>query len=90
MQLYADDTVLYYFSSSIDAIQDSLNTDLIAIAEWLNVNKLTLNLEKSKFMLFGGERNKKKTSEDHLFKLCRAKSTRLNHSHSWGLLSRPI
>ena len=33
VQLYADDTVLYYFSSFIDAIKDSLNTDLIAIAE---------------------------------------------------------
>ena len=82
MQLYADDTVLYYFSSFIDAIKDSLNTNLIAIGEWLNANKLALNLEKSKFMLFGGERKLKNIRRPAIQVICLAKSTRLNHCHT--------
>jgi hypothetical protein len=52
-------------------------------------NKLTLNLEKSKFMLFGSEK-KLKTSKDHLFKLCLTESTWLNHFHTWESPSPPI
>ena len=43
ISLYADDTVLYCFSSSI--------SDLIMIANWLNHNKLSLNLDKSRCIL---------------------------------------
>ena len=76
MQIYADDTVLYCFSSSIETIQDSLNTDLMAIAEWLNANKLTLNLEKSKFMLFGSEKKLRllHMMETHFTKMLAARS----------------
>ncbi len=87
MQVYADDTVLYCFSSSIETIQDSLNTDLMAIAEWLNANKLTLNLEKSKFMLFGSEKKLKSVQRPQVMS---NKSTWLNHFHTWESPSPPI
>ena len=51
--LYADDTVIYFYSSSSQELSDNLDRDLLAIAKWLNNHKLTLNLEKTKCMLVG-------------------------------------
>ena len=51
--LYADDTVIYFYSSSSQEFSDNLDRDLLAIAKWLNNHKLTLNLEKTKCMLVG-------------------------------------
>ena len=51
--LYADDTVLSFASSSTDEIQRKMNSDLNCIHNWLLDNQLTLNVEKSKFMLIG-------------------------------------
>ena len=62
ISLYADDTVLYCFSSSISDLRESLNMDLIRIASWLNDNKLSLNLDKSRCMLIGSSRNLKKSA----------------------------
>ena len=56
ISLYADDTVLHCFSSIISDLQESLNSDLIRIANWLNHNKLSLNLDKSRCMLIGSSR----------------------------------
>ena len=54
--LYADDTVIYCYGSSSHEISDKLNRDLLAVANWLNAHKLTLNLEKTKCMLLGSNR----------------------------------
>ena len=51
--LYADDTVIYFYSSSSQELSDNLDRDLLAIAKWLNNHKLTLNLEKTKCILVG-------------------------------------
>ena len=51
--LHADDTVIYFYSSSSQELSDNLDRDLLAIAKWLNNHKLTLNLEKTKCMLVG-------------------------------------
>ena len=55
--IYADDTTLFstleYFNlhNGCSLIQN-INNDLSRILEWLHVNKLCLNANKSKFMLF--------------------------------------
>ena len=56
VSLYADDTVLYCFSSKIKDPENALNEDMSRIALWLNQNKLTLNVEKTKSMLIGSDR----------------------------------
>ena len=53
--LYADDTVLYCYSSNPADFESALNEDLLAIANWLNDNKLTLNVNKTKSMLIGSD-----------------------------------
>ena len=55
--IYADNTALYntifYFKSRDTKIISSLsNVELDKINEWLIANKLSLNVKKSKFMLF--------------------------------------
>ena len=57
--LYADDTVIYYSSSMISDVESKLNADLANITDWFNSNRLTLNFEKSNFLLLGSSRKLK-------------------------------
>ena len=56
VSLYADDTILYCFPPSSTDMESKLNSDLFKIAIWLQENKLTLNLSKTKFMVMGSDR----------------------------------
>ena len=61
--LYADDstlsTTLNSFNININAdINDDINAELIKITDWLNANKLSLNVTKTKFMVFHQPRKK--------------------------------
>ena len=53
MIIYADDTTLY---STLDVfgnyISKNLNLELTKVADWLKLNKLSINIKKSKFMVF--------------------------------------
>ena len=49
---FADDTVILNSGKDIAQIADQLNTDLITLVDWLNFNKLSLNIGKTKCMLF--------------------------------------
>ena len=51
--MYADDTTLYVHSKSLQDIQSKLQEDMNSLKEWLCVNKLKLNTDKTKFMLIG-------------------------------------
>ena len=54
--LYADNTTLNStlesFGRTTDEIQSSIIRELQEICKWLDLNKLCLNVAKSKFMLF--------------------------------------
>ena len=52
--LYADDTVILNSHPDIDSLVDGLNLDLEYYNHWLLYNRLTLNLGKTKFILFKG------------------------------------
>ena len=53
MLIYADDTTLY---STLDVfgnyISKKLNLELTKVADWLKLNKLSINIKKFKFMIF--------------------------------------
>ena len=61
--MYADDTLYSTIESpnndTIECIQTKINTELSKINDWLKINKLSLNLRKSKHMVF----KKKKTQK---------------------------
>ena len=57
--MYADDTTLYCCLEDI-ASEDkahTLNTELERVHSWLNANRLTLNVNETKYMLFRKRRN---------------------------------
>ena len=53
--LFADDTYLFSSGSNAINLQDGVNNDLAIIAEWLKVNKSSLNIKKTHFMCFSAK-----------------------------------
>ena len=51
MMIYADDTTLC-FNVNNNVTDDLLNYELSKICDWIGVNKLALNVSKTKFMVF--------------------------------------
>ena len=55
--MYADDTTISYSSNNIDDINDNLNRDLNCLKQWLQGNKLSLNVIKTQAMVVGSRPN---------------------------------
>ena len=51
--MYADDTSLMCKAKNVDDLKVQLESNLKAVAKWFKANKLTLNADKTKFMVFG-------------------------------------
>ncbi len=51
--MYADDTSLMCKAKNVDDLKVQLESNLKAVAQWFQANKLTLNTDKTKFMVFG-------------------------------------
>ena len=49
---FADDTSILYASKKSKTLESVLNYDLKLCIEWLKVNRLSLNVEKSKLLIF--------------------------------------
>ena len=50
--LFADDTTLQISSSNIHELYNRANKELQVVSEWFKANKLTLNVSKTKYILF--------------------------------------
>ena len=57
--LYADDTNLFISGEDLPQVVHLINKELQEIAFWLKVNKLSLNIKKTHFMLFTSNRKAK-------------------------------
>ena len=57
--MYADDTTLYFNLEDVDSVNmsDNINIHLEKINVWLKLNKLTVNVSKTKFMIFHKRRD---------------------------------
>ena len=53
VSLYADDTVLFTSSKNAERMKSTLQKDLYLLKLWCQSNKLTVNADKTKFMIFG-------------------------------------
>lgn len=51
--LYADDAVFMYSCDSPSELQEAMQHDLALLQKWLIINILTLNVQKTQYMLFG-------------------------------------
>ena len=56
--LFADDTNLFYHGTGLHVIENSCNKKLADISKWLNVNKLSLNIKKTHYMIFSRKKNR--------------------------------
>lgn len=50
--LFADDTLLYTSASTLQEAADKMNKQLERVLGWLNINKLKLNTDKTKAIIF--------------------------------------
>ena len=55
--LFADDTTITCSKSSCDSLVHTLNSELIKVSSWFKSNKLSLNPNKTKCMLFNKSNN---------------------------------
>ena len=62
--MYADDTSISYSSKSIEDLTETLNNELKCLKEWLQGNKLSLNVTKTQAMVIGSRPNLKKIGEN--------------------------
>ena len=60
VNMYADDTALYYGGSTVDAVNRNIDQDLKCLSKWLAANHLVLNVSKTKCMLFTSQRHKER------------------------------
>ena len=91
--MYADDTSISYASNEINELFNEIKGELDLVSSWMRQNKLSLNAEKSEFMLIGHPKQLNKAKdfpdlevEDQ--KLCRAQKTKylgviIDESMNW-------
>ena len=58
--IYAGDTCLYHSFDSVDAMNQVINADLIALKGWLEGNKLWFNVAKTEAMITGSNKKLRK------------------------------
>ena len=56
VKLFADDTFLCFQDKDFDILEHNVNIELNKVFTWLASNKLTLNISKSKYMVFSKKR----------------------------------
>ena len=61
--MYADDTTISYSSSSLADINQTLNSELNDLKQWLQGNKLSLNVLKTQALILGSQLEIKKISD---------------------------
>lgn len=52
MVMYADDTNIFFSGCDINSVASDANTWLAGLSKWLTANKIELNVQKTKFILF--------------------------------------
>ena len=50
--LFADDSNFFRTGKNIDSLFDTVNTELKKIVDWLNANKMSLNVDKTHYIIF--------------------------------------
>jgi hypothetical protein len=58
--LFADDTNILYADKNLKSLETIVNKEL-EVCEWLNSNKLTLNLRKTNYVIFRPHKKSKIT-----------------------------
>jgi len=49
--MFADDTLIYVSGDGSEELQNKMNRAFLIIEQWMNVNKLKMNAEKTKYLM---------------------------------------
>ena len=63
MNLYADDTTLYYSSKNLSDLKDSVESDVEKVSKWIDDNGLTMNSSKTQCMFLSRKRREREVAE---------------------------
>jgi len=81
--LYADDTAIFVKSHSVQEINLILNNELMKVSDWMHRNKLTLNVKKTKGMLFASKIKLSRSRDQFSVKI---KDSTVDHVNSFKYL----
>ena len=84
--MFADDTNLTINGSSLDEVENKLNIELEKVHQWLVTNKLTLNKEKTEYMIIGSRQRLEKIENDPEIKFEGAYVKRVKHTKTLGII----
>ena len=88
--LYADDMNLLASNKCLKKSVSDLNEALVSLQDWFQANKLTVNLTKTKFVIFGSKQRLKNTlsnnSEENVTITLGSKLERVFHAKFLGLI----
>lgn len=54
--IFADDTNLFYNARSVDLCIAKMNGEMVSVLQWIRSNKLSLNVEKTNYIVFSNSR----------------------------------
>ena len=57
--MFADDTNLFFSNKNLTDLEKIINRELQNICQWFNLNKLSINVKKTNFILFGHNKHTK-------------------------------
>lgn len=57
INLFADDTLLFIAADTIAEAESKINSDLKNLSDWLKINKLKLNVKKTKYIIINPKNN---------------------------------
>ena len=55
--MFADDTNLFHTGRSLADVEEQMNQELLLITEWFQSNRLSLNITKTSYLIFGNNKN---------------------------------
>ena len=64
--LFADDTNVFVTGKNINTLIDTMNNELKKLYEWMCINKLSLNIKKTKFMVLTMKKNPEINQSVHI------------------------
>ena len=57
-KIFADDTNVFALASDLKTLEALMNSELEKVKEWCDVNKLSINMSKTNFMIIKSTRKK--------------------------------
>ena len=84
--MFADDTQITTSNSDISVILENLNADLLNVSTWMSANKLTLNNNKTEFMVIGSNRRLGQVEQEPSICVAGVEIKKVNVAKSLGLM----